>query len=85
MALILPYECNGAELAAAYIRVIRIWGSPEEDVNALVGIWAKKAARNNGKPPLDTFNWACAWDNTPIAAVYASIKADPRFAAATDD
>ena len=84
MALKLDLEVEGQPLIQAYVRVIRLWGSPDENLSAVVGIWANRVAWVNGKRPLETFNIGAPWRPLCMAGIEDAILADPRFTIATD-
>jgi hypothetical protein len=84
MPLKLDLEVEGQALVQAYIRVIRLWGSPDEGLQAVVGIWANRPAWVNGKKPLETFNISAPWRPLCLAGIEDAILADSRFVTAVD-
>lgn len=85
MPLKLDVEVEGQQLTQAYIRVIRLWGSPDDGLSSVVGIWANRNAWVNGKKPLETFNMGAAWRPLCLAGIEDAILADPRFSTAVGD
>ena len=86
MALQLKHDFNGIALAAAYVRVDRVFGGKREGWAALVSVYASAEAAASGSAPLEQFNISTGYvaDQHPLPALYAALKADLRFAAAID-
>ena len=87
MPLKLNIEIEGQQLTGAHVRVMRLWGGPDEGENltGLVGVWATKNAWVNGKRPLQTFNITIPWASVPVAALYTAVQALPQFSTATTE
>jgi hypothetical protein len=81
----LNVEVQGQPLVNAHVRIIRLWGSPDEGLQSVVGIWANRAAWLAGKRPLETFNIGAPWRPLCLAGIEDAILADPRFSTAVPD
>ena len=74
MALQTVLNFTGIDLAAAYIRVDRIFGGKREGWNSVVGVYANAEAAVD-QQPLETYNQAADYvaEANPLGLIYTAL------------